>query len=140
MSNRLTRDTRIDDLELSVRTTNVLRYQGLKTLGEAWDSRDHLKQFAKGWGAKSAREITEIWRELEAQDKDLLKSPEYQSFVREDKLTSIQALMQEVDRRLLRVAIKDRVSGEVRQQMATLLRQAAEYVEQLPSIGETDAA
>lgn len=132
----LTRDTPIGDIEISVRTHNVLKNQGITTFGQAWDSLEKLKRHAKGWGSRCTRELTEIWQFMQAQNEDMLKSPEFQAYLREDKLSSIQALMQEVDRRILRVAIKGQVSSETRRHMATMLRQAADYVEQLPAIGD----
>ena len=132
----LTKDTPIGDIEVSVKVHNLLKTHNFTTLGEAWAGLEHMKQYAKGWGSRCTRELTEVWQAMQAQQEDILKSPEFQAYLREDKLSSVQALLQEVDRRMLRVAIKGQVTGETRRHMAAMLRQAADYVEQLPAFGD----
>ena len=50
----------------------------------------------------------------------------------EDKLTTIQALMQDVDRVMARCGRQHAISGESRRHAAMKLRDAAKYIEQLP--------
>lgn len=133
---KITPDTRITDLEFSVATTNLLQRHGIKTLGEAKEKLDWLQTYSRGWGARRTKEVTDALNTMAAQSEDLLNQPELLKLIREDQISTVQARIQEVDRSLLRIAMSGRVSRDTRGQMAALLRDAANRVEQIPAIGD----
>lgn len=60
----------ISELELSVRTSNVLRAQGVETVAQLMElTRDQMLSW-RGMGRKSVREVLEIQRELKGPDRD----------------------------------------------------------------------
>lgn len=128
-----TLDAKIEDLEFSTRTANALKNFGCVTLRDAQQKLEHLKAHARGFGHKSYREVKEAIRYASQTQGDLLQQEEYRDYVLEDRLGSIQAILADVQSRLLRVALKRRASPETRREIAFKLRDAANFAEQLPS-------
>lgn len=122
--------------EFSVRTMNVLKTHGCKTMRDVADKLEHIKKHAKGFGARSYREVKEMIQYYERQQPSLLDDPEYVTHLREDKLTTIVALMQDVHSVLLRMALQQRVSVDTRRQVVFKLKAAMDAAEALPVRGE----
>lgn len=133
---RYTLDTPLNELELSVRTMNVLVQQGCTTLRDVSDKLDYLKKHARGFGSKGYRELKEVIMYASRTQGDLLEDTEYRNYMFEDRLNSVQALMSDVQNILLRAAIKGAISVERRRDAAFKLRDAAAYIDQLPVFGE----
>lgn len=127
---RITLDTPIDDLEFSVRVARLLAMHGCRTLRDAQDKLEHMKNHAKGWGRKCEREVREMLDEAERPN--MFNDPQYVFERLEEDIGQLQALMHDVDLRLLRTALKRRISREARGDLARKLRHMAEVAERLP--------
>lgn len=131
-----TLDTALDELELSVRTANVLKNHGCLTLRDASDKIDMLKQHARGFGAKGYRELKELIMYASRMQGDMLEDTEYRRYVLEDRLRTAQGLIHDVEHGLILVALRGHTSDDIRRQLAFKLRDAAAYIEQLPTLTE----
>lgn len=128
-------DVAIDDLEVSVRTSNVLRSMGIATLRQARDNMDMLKNHAKGFGSRSQRELKELIQYAERSEVPLFDDPEYRAYLRTDRLETAQKLVAEAERQIFQAALRGSVSAEIRTRLACVLRDAAACVEQIPVLG-----
>lgn len=127
-------DTPISECELSTRTVGVCARNSVHTVGDAKEKLDHLTKHAKGFGSKCKRELQEVIRWVEeAQQPDLLQTPEYIAYKLEDSLTTITALLSDVNRWLLHAALKGRLTAETRNHLRLKLLDAAEKTMQLPT-------
>lgn len=132
-------DTLLDDPvsgpEFSVRTENVMRRLGYKTVRDVYDNLEFLgsPHAPKGFGAKSLKEVKEVLAHYSNDQPDLLDSPDYRRYILEDRVFTVQSLMHDVERALLRAALKGHVSADTRRDAAMKLRDAAKFIEQLPT-------
>lgn len=129
--------TRLDDPmgpEFSVRIMGTMKTQGIETIGQLRQTLPHLEKW-RGLGKKSVKEIQDFFKWLDAPPK-LFDDPEYVRYRLEDAIGSAEALMHDVQRALTRVALKGKVSGDTRKDMAMKLTSAAEQVMRLPVLGE----
>jgi hypothetical protein len=132
-----TLDTPVADLEFSVRVQNVLANHGCRTLRDAAAKLEQLKEHARGFGHKGYREVKEAIQYASQTQGDLLQQEEYRRYLLEDRLTTVMSLLQSVEHRLLNAALKGHMGREARRDAAFKLRDAANYVEQIPlQIGE----
>jgi hypothetical protein len=127
-----TLDTPLADLELSVRTGNVLRNHGCRTLRDAAEKLEQLKGHARGFGHKSYRELKEMIQYASRTQGDLLEEANYRQYLMEDRCTTVISLLQDVERTLLRFALKGFATADARRDAAFKLRDAAAYLDQLP--------
>lgn len=129
-----TMHTLLEECEISVRTLNVCVRNGVTTIGEAKDKIDWLAKHAKGFGRRGRKELMEVvnWAR-EAEQPDLLQSTDYRAYKLEDALMTAEALLQDVQRSLTRVALKGMVGVDTRNHMKLKLLEAAERVAQLPT-------
>ena len=121
--------------EWSVRIQSVMVRNGYKTLREVANDFERIQKL-KGLGRKSFSEMAECIRYACREQKSLFEDPEYRRLRFEDKLGTADALMADVQRTLLRVALRGRVSEEQRRHIAYKLRDAALQIEQLPLNGD----
>jgi len=127
-----TLDTPIADLEFSTRVQTVLANHGCRTLRDASAKLEDIRQHARGFGHKCYREVKEAIKFASQTQGDLLEQEEYRRYLLEDRLHSATALIQDVQLRLLRAALKGHISKESRRDAAFKLRDAANFVEQIP--------
>ena len=109
----------------------VMKMQGIETVGQLRKHLDSLPKW-RGLGAKSVKEIRTFFEHNDA-DPDLWSTPEYLTYKLEDSLTTINALLSDVNRWLLHTALKGRVTAETRNHLRLKLLDAAEKVMQLPT-------
>lgn len=129
-----TLDAKVEELEFSARTANALKDYGCVTLRDAAQKLDYLKQHARGFGHKSYREVKEAVQYASQTQGDMLQQAEYRDYVLEDRLTSISAILADVNARLIRAALTRRISFKSRRDIALKLRDAANLAEQLPTV------
>lgn len=134
-----TLDTPLDDPSgprFSARSINVCQRAGITTLRQIKNKGRETMLRLPGCGAGAWREMADAILFAERSEPGLFEDQEYQNFVRGDRLTTIQALLHAVQSSLLRVALAGRISSEQRRHVASKLRDAANYIEQLYVIGD----
>lgn len=127
-------DMRLDDVhgpEFSARIMSVMNNHGVETIGQL---RGKLKELDKwrGLGHRSINEICNFFRAIDNPEPEMFEAPEFKAYIVEDRTSSALALIQDVERTILRAALQGRMSAETKRHNAMKLRDAASQLSQLP--------
>lgn len=116
--------------EFSVRIISVCKRHGVETVGQLREKLPEIDRW-RGLGKKSQKEIMDFFRWNDA-PADLSEDPEHARYLLEDGVISVNSVLEEVRRRLLRVALQGQVSREGVNIMRHLLEHASRQVDRLP--------
>lgn len=127
-------DTPVADLELSTRARTVLLNNGVATLREMTPEKfEFFRKHVRNYGRKTENELKEIIRWMRERQGDLFMTPKELAIQLADTLVQIQAIIHDVQVRMLQVSLNRRVSIGVKNEMAVKLHSAAEYCQRLPA-------
>lgn len=123
--------------QLRSRTLHVCENYHLRTLRDVKEfGVDELRNRARGCGDMMRDELKQAIEDAEQPQPGLFEDPTYIRQKTEDGLTHIQALVQDVERKIMLAALKGQISPEQRSDVTKKLRFAADAAIKLPCKGD----
>lgn len=131
MHTRITEQTRVEDLEFTVRVVSALKRSGCVTVADVRAKLPILARLPR-MGRKGVDEVNTFFRWFDASVNDMLESDEFRRYKLEDAVTSVESMLQDVQRKLTRAAMKGAVSQDTSAQLSRQLILAADKVLEIP--------